>query len=41
MAIESVNRHAVEAALDLSRCIGLDPGDLGGSVRMTGEDFLA
>jgi crotonobetainyl-CoA:carnitine CoA-transferase CaiB-like acyl-CoA transferase len=39
MMIESANRHAVEAFLDLSRCIGLDSDDLGGTVRMTGRDF--
>ena len=37
--IESGNQHAVAAFDDLSRCVGLDPSELGGTVRMTGEDF--
>ena len=39
MATESVNPHALAAFEDLSRCIGLDPSDLGGTVTMAGEDF--
>ena len=37
--IDSENQHAVAAFEDLSRYVGLDPSDLGGTVRMTGEDF--
>ena len=33
MTIESVNPHALAAFEDLNGCIGLDPSDLGGTVR--------